>query len=126
MEIRNATLADQSAILDIINYHIEHTTAIFDFDKRDIETQNSIFKTKTKKGFVLHPPKKPRVWHVGKNISEQIKLVNDYQNGNHKSPIAHIRKAHWHGVRTGRRGSIEEKLHYKWWPATLINGKKAA
>lgn len=51
MEIRNATLADQSAILDIINYHIEHTTAIFDFDKRDIETQNSIFKTKTKKGF---------------------------------------------------------------------------
>ena len=100
-------------------------------EEPDIETINDELptrakSTKTKKGFVLHPPKKPNIWHVGKNISEQIKLVNDYQNGNHKSPIAHIRKAHWHGVRTGKRGSVEEKLNYKWWPATLINGKQAA
>ena len=100
-------------------------------EEPDIETINDELPirakpTKTKKGFVLHPPKKPKVWHVGKNISEQIKLINDYQNGKHNSPIAHIRKAHWHGVRTGKRGSVEEKLHYKWWPATLINGKKAA
>lgn len=51
MEIRNATEADQSAILEIINYHIEHTTAIFDYEKRDIDTQITIFKTKVEKGF---------------------------------------------------------------------------
>jgi len=100
-------------------------------EEPDIETINDELptrakSTKTKKGFVLHPPKKPNIWHVGKNISEQIKLINDYQNGIHKSPIAHIRKAHWHGVRTGKRGSLAEKIDYKWWPATLINGKKAA
>lgn len=51
--VRLATLSDLPSILEIVNYAIAHTTAIYDYYPRSLEDQTLIFETKKAKGFPI-------------------------------------------------------------------------
>jgi len=65
---------------------------------------------KTKKGWKLFPPDKPRVWDVGSRIgaalrsaylAEQTEQQTGLTETGRQSPRPHIRRSHWHTYRTG-------------------------
>lgn len=49
--IRTATVEDMSSVLEIVNYEILNTTAIWDYDVRTLTQQIEIFKEKQDKDF---------------------------------------------------------------------------
>jgi L-amino acid N-acyltransferase YncA len=51
--IRQATEKDLDAILEIVNYNILNTTAIYDYEPRTLIQQKAIFDDKVKAGFPL-------------------------------------------------------------------------
>ena len=82
---------------------------------------------KTKKGWKMFPPDKPRIWDVGcrigaalraAHLSEQTEQQAGLTETGRHSPRAHVRRAHWHTYRIGegRKDSI-----LKWLPPIPIN-----
>lgn len=53
ISIRNYVIDDTDAILEIINYNILNSTALYDYNIRTIEQQKVIFDDKLKKGFPI-------------------------------------------------------------------------
>lgn len=51
--IRKATEKDLEAILEIVNYNILNTTAIYDYEPRTLAQQKAIFEEKAKANFPL-------------------------------------------------------------------------
>lgn len=51
IKIRPYQIEDCQAIVDIINYNILHSTALYDYHPRTIAQQENIFKEKTDSGF---------------------------------------------------------------------------
>ncbi|TDP57984.1 GNAT family N-acetyltransferase [Flavobacterium dankookense] len=51
IKLRNYKVTDTKPILDIINFNIINSTALYDYTPRTIEQQISIFEDKLKKGF---------------------------------------------------------------------------
>lgn len=51
IKIRPYQIEDTQAILDIINYNIIHSTALYDYSIRSFEQQKAILDDKIKKGF---------------------------------------------------------------------------
>lgn len=51
MKIRPYKTTDAKAIVEIINYNILHSTALYDYQPRTLEQQEAIFEDKLKKGF---------------------------------------------------------------------------
>ncbi len=51
--IRNYTIHDTQAILEIVNYNIENSTALYDYKPRSLQNQITIFEDKLKKGFPI-------------------------------------------------------------------------
>lgn len=74
---------------------------------------------KTKRGWRLFAPDRPRVWTVGEQLGEALRrdISNDQLTGRTVRP--HLRRAHWHGFWTGPRDG-ERRFRYKWLPPTLV------
>lgn len=53
ISIRNYNIDDTDVILEIINYNILNSTALYDYTTRTIEQQKAIFDDKLKKGFPI-------------------------------------------------------------------------
>jgi L-amino acid N-acyltransferase YncA len=53
IKIRAYQTEDAQAILDIINYNILNSTALYDYEPRSLENQIAIFDDKLKKGFPI-------------------------------------------------------------------------
>jgi len=51
IKIRPYQIADCQAIVDIINYNILHSTALYDYHPRTVAQQETIFQEKIDKGF---------------------------------------------------------------------------
>ncbi|HSD15000.1 MAG TPA: GNAT family N-acetyltransferase [Flavobacterium sp.] len=51
ISIRQATEADMSSVLEIVNYEILNSTSIYDYEPRSLGQQLAIFQDKTDKGF---------------------------------------------------------------------------
>jgi hypothetical protein len=82
---------------------------------------------RTKKGWMLFPPDKPRLWEVGARIGAALRASHlDRQTGaaeettdtGRQGPRPHIRRAHWHTYRVGP-GKSEQIL--KWLPPIPVN-----
>ncbi|WP_196160885.1 hypothetical protein [Reinekea sp. G2M2-21] len=77
---------------------------------------------KTKKGWKLFAPPKPRYWELGKQIGNQLRK---YESDGHRvagrtlSP--HIRRAHWHLFWKGLRG--EQSQFIKFLPPIFVAGE---
>jgi hypothetical protein len=76
---------------------------------------------KTKNGFRLFEPEKPRLWRVGEKIGEQLRQAHSgVQTG--RTVATHIRRAHWHGFWTGPRTG-ERNFVYHWIPPLLVGSE---
>jgi len=53
IKIRNYQIEDTAAILEIINYNILHSTALYDYEPRTLANQIAIFEDKLKKEFPI-------------------------------------------------------------------------
>lgn len=98
---------------------------ITDRDQPDQQPQRPKPK-RIKKGWRLFPPDKPRVWHVGDQLGQQLRNANESHpretTANRKKTRPHLRRAHWHGFWTGPRDG-ERKFNYKWLPPTVVAGE---
>lgn len=76
--------------------------------------------TRTKKGWRLFPPKKPRIWTVGSGIGQALRSATG-GDATGRTVRPHLRRAHWHGFWTGPRDG-ERRFSYKWLPPTVVAG----
>lgn len=88
---------------------------------------------RTKKGWRLFPPDKPTAWDVGVRLGSALRLAyhadETGQIGTHAGPRPHVRRAHWHGFRSGPMkrpdGSeipaSERQFGLKWLPPIPVN-----
>jgi phosphinothricin acetyltransferase len=53
IKIRSYQIEDTRAILEIVNYNILNSTALYDYEPRTLENQIAIFDDKLKKGFPI-------------------------------------------------------------------------
>jgi len=53
INLRNYKTEDTQAILDILNYNILHSTALYDYNVRTYEVQLAMLEDKVKKGFPI-------------------------------------------------------------------------
>ncbi|MGC4039394.1 MAG: GNAT family N-acetyltransferase [Flavobacterium sp.] len=51
IRIRNYQASDATIMVDILNYYIENSTALYDYNPRTIGQQQAIFEEKLQKGF---------------------------------------------------------------------------
>lgn len=58
IHLSHATLEDMPAVLEIVNYEILNTTAIWDYDQRTLAQQTDIFEEKKQKNFPFIVAKK--------------------------------------------------------------------
>lgn len=83
---------------------------------------------KTKHGLKLFPPTEPRVWDVGVRMGAALRAAyakaDSEAIGTHAAPRPHIRRAHWHGFRSGPKVDSEgvviptekRKFELRWLP----------
>jgi hypothetical protein len=90
---------------------------------------------KTKHGLRLFPPNKPTVWDVGVRMGSALRTAYTAQSasdggaGVGRQVRPHIRRAHWHGFRSGARLTPEgqpipaEKRRFdlRWLPPIAVN-----
>lgn len=79
---------------------------------------------KTKKGWRIFPPDKPRIHVLGKEFGDMIrKAESTYTPGTGTSKRPHVRRAHWHSYWTGARQDADNrKLIVKWLHPMIIGG----
>ncbi len=90
--------------------------------------------TRTKKGLRHFPQNKPTIWDVGVRLGAALRKGYQSQSdgngdGTHASPRPHIRRAHWHGFRSGPRklpdGNVvplhDRAFELKWLPPIPVN-----
>ena len=89
--------------------------------------------TRTKKGWRMFPPDKPTTWDVGVRLGAALRRAYHGeatgQGGTHAGPRPHIRRAHWHGFRTGPMkradgseiAAAERVLSLRWLPPIAVN-----
>lgn len=84
------------------------------------------------------PPRRTNITNVGtrigaairldrqkaKELNEEAEQQQQSEHRKHASPIAHIRRGHYHSFWTGARESVDRKIVVKWLPPMLINGDK--
>lgn len=77
---------------------------------------------KTKQGWKLFPPDKPKFWSVGNEIGKKLReaSVGEENSGARR---AHMRRGHWHGYWTGPLDS-KRKFIYKWLHPMVVSGSK--
>ena len=137
-EHRMLTLADNIKFTTVLNDMARQAKPIVSLllylcsDEPDIEghvpgvSQQRPAAKKTKKGWRLFPPDKPKIWDAGKETSEILRQATTGQPrpDGHASPRPHIRRAHWHGFWTGPRNQTpdgpERRFSYRWLPPIVV------
>lgn len=80
---------------------------------------------KTKRGWRMFPPDKPRTWDVAVRIGNAIRQhyqQTESHQAQHSGPRPHIRRAHWHSFWTGTKTDTDtRKKIIKWIPPTPVN-----
>ncbi len=81
---------------------------------------------KTKKGWRMFPPNKPRTWDVAVRLGAAMRRYRQQhetgQTVDHKGPRPHVRRAHWHSFWTGSKSDPEQRrIIVKWMPPIPVN-----
>lgn len=88
---------------------------------------------KTKNGPRLFSPDRHTVWDVGVRLGTAIRRaqskVDSDDDGSHAAPRPHIRRAHWHGFRSGPCKLVDgttiptekRKFDLRWLPPIMVN-----
>lgn len=79
---------------------------------------------KTKKGWRLFPPDKPKQWDVAVRLGGAMRKYRQAEEtaqlGERSGPRPHVRRAHWHSFWKGPRDG-ERKIIVKWMPPIPVN-----
>lgn len=88
---------------------------------------------RTKQGWRLFPPDRPTTWDVGVRLGAALRRAYHAQEvdqgGTHAGPRPHIRRAHWHGFRSGPMKredgtdipAVARKFSLRWLPPIPVN-----
>jgi len=81
---------------------------------------------KTKNGWRLFPPDKPKIIHVGKSIGDSLRVASVSENESSDSSRSlrpHIRRGHWHGYWVGKKSDEknDRKFVYRWLAPMGVN-----
>ena len=116
-------------ILSLVLYVCSQASDIGDEGRKPVHPQ----PTKTKRGVQYFAPDKPMTWNVGVRLGAAIRRAYQAQEtqaeGSNSGPRPHIRRAHWHGFRSGPRlkpdGSeipaTMRPFELKWLPPIPVN-----
>ena len=74
---------------------------------------------KTRNGFKLFPPDRPRIWTVGAETGVKLREFSRSSSAEGHTVRPHIRRPHWHGYWTGPKQG-ERRFSYRWIPAILV------
>ena len=79
-----------------------------------------------RQGRIKDTPREVAVYSVGEATGYRIRRLNRYvrehgepQGGHHRSPVMHVRRAHWHTFAYGPSKSLRR---VKWLPPIIVNG----
>lgn len=79
-----------------------------------------------RQGRIKDTPREVAVYSVGEATGYRIRRINRYvrehgtpQGGHHRSPVMHVRRAHWHTFAYGPGKSLRR---VKWLPPIIVNG----
>jgi hypothetical protein len=75
---------------------------------------------KTKHGWRLFPPKRPRIWTAGKATGQRLREATEVDETG-KAIRPHLRRGHWHGFWTGPK-TEKQKFVYKWLAPMMVGG----
>ena len=81
---------------------------------------------KTKKGWRLFPPDRPRTWTVGAGIGALLRESALPGDPTGRTVRPHLRRGHWHGYWTGARDSAERRFRYRWLAPIVVAGEQNA
>lgn len=116
-------------ILSLVLYVCTQASEIGDAGRKPEHPQ----PTKTKRGVQYFAPDKPTTWEVGVRLGAALRRAFQAQEthaeGSNAGPRPHIRRAHWHGFRSGPRlkpdGSeipaTMRAFDLKWLPPIPVN-----
>lgn len=88
---------------------------------------------RVKGGWRLFPPDRQTTWGIGVRLGSALRRTGQFQRehhgGTHTKPLPHIRRAHWHGFRSGplKRAdgaeipTVERPFSLKWLPPIPVN-----
>lgn len=71
------------------------------------------------------PAAQPQVWEVGYRIStalRQARIDHGAQEGHHNSPVAHLRRAHWHTYWMGPKSDPDQRRTELRWISPVLVG----
>lgn len=95
-------------------------------DRTDPQERKAAFPKpkKTKKGWRIFPPDRPRIRMIGCEFGDMIRASRCGTSASGYTMRPHIRRAHWHSFWTGSKSAIEtRKLVVKWLPPIQVGGK---
>lgn len=107
--------ADLNPFISVLLYLCSEEPEIDDA-RQPGESPNRPSPKKTKKGWRLFPPDKPRVWSVGIRLGAQLRAAQDSQEPGEptgRTVRPHLRRGHWHGFWLGPRNG-ERRFEYRW------------
>lgn len=82
--------------------------------KPGVSPQYPVIYNNAKKGPLIFPTEKPKVWEIGFKTGEKIREgIERKLQGQRDGVVPHIRRAHWHGYWKGPRKG-EREFIYKW------------
>jgi hypothetical protein len=94
-------------VMNLLLYLCSRTAEYRPGGERGFTTPSNPSPKKTKEGWRLFAPDRPRTWYVGERIGRQIRdgyeLVRRHDAVERSGPRPHVRGAHWHGFWTGPR-----------------------
>jgi len=101
----------------------------------DVKRDESHFFKRTKR--ISDIPREVEILKVGERTGVHLRTMRKYhistytgiaETGHHRSPIMHVRRAHWHTYRMGsRKLALEDrKPILKWIPPVIVNGNGSA
>lgn len=128
-DARSSLHAVVEPILSLLLYLCSQAGEIGDGKRRPLNR----VPLRIQRGTRLFAPARPTMWNVGVRMGAALRRSVQAQEagigGGHTGPRAHIRRAHWHGFRSGptRRSdgteipTAERKFDLRWLPPIPVN-----
>lgn len=119
MEIVQARAGEINPLISLLLYICSEAPEIDD-EREPGSSPSRPQPKKTKLGWRLFPPKRPRIWTVGKATGQRLREAAEVDETG-RTIRAHLRRGHWHGYWVGPK-SEGQRFVYKWVSPMVVGG----